>query len=201
VHAHADPSAESLGALTVAWFAMMAAMMAPTAWPWIVAFDRVGARGRRAGRRALEAGLFGAGYLAAWLVYSTAAAALQRALDCSSPLAGALMLAVAGLFQFASLKHACLTHCRSPLGYFLTRWREGPTGGFRMGLHHGWFCVGCCWALMLTALAAGATSLWWMAGLALAAFAEQVSPWGGRLGPVLGVALVVAAAARLMAWA
>ena len=72
-------------------------------------------------------------------------------------------------------------HCRNPLTYFLTRWRDGASGGFRMGFHHGLFCVACCWALMATTLAVGVMSLWWMAALAVVTFAEQVSPWGDRV--------------------
>lgn len=203
MHAHVDPATAHIGALAAAWFGMMAAMMAPAVGPWIVAFDRMGGRGRSVWRRAAEAGAFAAGYLTAWLLYAAGAAALELLLSrtgafdtgrgTAAPVAGALALGAAGLFQFAPLKRACLTHCRSPFGYLLTRWRDGPMGAYLMGVQHGVFCVGCCWALMLTTLAAGAASLWWMGALALVAFAEQVAPWGARLRPALGVALVAGA--------
>lgn len=104
----------------------------------------------------------------------------------------ALILFTAGAFQFAPLKRACLMHCRNPLTYFLARWRDGSSGGFRMGFHHGLFCVACCWALMATTLAVGVMSLWWMAALALVTFAEQVSPWGDRVRQIAGIGLIAA---------
>ena len=94
------------------------------------------------------------------------------------PSIAAAILFTAGAFQFVPFKRACLMHCRNPLTYFLTRWRDGASGGFRMGFHHGLFCVACCWALMATTLAAGAMSLWWMLLLGTVTLLEQVSPMG-----------------------
>ena len=110
---------------------------------------------------------------------------------------GAAILIGAGTFQFAPIKQACLTHCRNPITYFLTRWRNGPTGGFRLGLGHGLFCVGCCWALMALALIVGMTHVLWMVALTLAVFVEQVLPHGHRLRIPLGVALIAAGLLRL----
>ena len=188
------------------WFGMMALMMGPTVWPWIRAFDRLG--NPHAGRadRLVASAVFTAGYLAAWLIYAVAAATLQLllvradafdAVTGIAAVAGAGVLAAAGLFQFAPLKQACLVHCRNPLSYFLRRWRDGAAGGFRMGFGHGLFCVGCCWALMATSLAVGVMSLWWMAALAAVAFAEQVTPWGERLRVPVGTALLAGAVVRL----
>ena len=198
IHAHTF-TAPGLVSLTLMWFGMMAAMMTPTVWPWVRAFARFG--GRATGRlpRLYATTLFSSGYLLAWLLYSVAAAMLQRLLidvggvDARggiAPMAGAVILIVAGLVQFAPLKRACLMHCRNPLSYFLTRWCDGPAGGFRMGFGHGLFCVGCCWALMATALAVGMTNLWWMAALAAVAFVEQVVPYGDRLRVPMGMVLV-----------
>ena len=102
------------------------------------------------------------------------------------------ILFTAGAFQFAPLKRACLMHCRNPLTYFLTRWRDGAAGGFGMGFHHGLFCVACCWALMATTVAVGVMSLWWMAALAAIALVEQVAPHGDTFRRPLGVALIAA---------
>jgi predicted metal-binding membrane protein len=96
----------------------------------------------------------------------------------------------AGLFQFTLLKRACLTHCRNPLSFLLARWNNGPIGGYRLGLSHGWFCVGCCWALMATTLVVGMSNLWWMLAVTAAVFVEQVVPRGHLLRVPLGVALV-----------
>jgi predicted metal-binding membrane protein len=169
---------------------MMTTMMAPTVWPWAAAYRKLEPVESGFGRTTV----FLTGYAAAWLLYSIAAASIQLLLphELPEPVASAILF-TAGAFQFAPLKRACLMHCRNPLTYFLTRWRDGASGGFRMGFHHGVFCVACCWALMATTIAVGVMSLWWMAALAFVTFAEQVSPWGDRVRVSVGVALVVAA--------
>lgn len=177
----------SFPALAGMWFGMMTVMMAPTVWPWVVAFNRF--------QSPVESGFsrttFIGGYAIAWLLYSLAAASIQLLLPHDLPKAiAAAILFTAGAFQFAPIKRACLMHCRNPLTYFLTRWRDGASGGFRMGFGHGLFCVACCWALMATTLAVGVMSLWWMAALAAVTCAEQVSPWGDRVRVIVGAALV-----------
>lgn len=174
----------SFPAVAAMWFAMMSAMMVPTVWPWISAFERLG------GNRLV----FFTGYTLAWLLYSLVAASIQLLLPHHLPNAlAASILFIAGAFQFAPIKRACLTHCRNPLTYFLSCWRDGQPGGFRMGFGHGLFCVACCWALMATTLAVGVMSLWWMAALAIVTFAEQVSPWGESVRVVVGILLLIAA--------
>jgi predicted metal-binding membrane protein len=203
-HSHLAP-AVGFAPLALMWFAMMAAMMAPAAWPWLRAFHRFSGAEREAEVGATAR--FASGYLVAWLAYAIGAALLQRALQATSlmqpsrdvvvPGIGAIIFLIAGLYQFAPFKRACLTHCRTPLGYFLTHWRNGPMGAFRMGLHHGLFCVGCCWALMATAFAVGVMNAWWMAMLAVLALVEQVAPQGQVLRRVLGGAFLVAGIWRL----
>jgi len=189
LHSAALPGALPMVAV---WFAMMAAMMAPTAWPWVLSFHRLSGRGQSPA--SLPTAMFASGYLVAWLGYSTAAVALQRVLAPSivddARLPAALFL-IAGLYQFAALKTACLAHCRSPLSYFLARWRDGAAGSFAMGIRHGAYCVGCCWALMATMLAAGLMNAWWMAALAALTAVEQVAPSGHRVRRPAGVALIL----------
>jgi predicted metal-binding membrane protein len=185
------------------WFGMMAAMMAPTAWPWVRAFRRFS--GIDSGVSATAR--FASGYLLAWLGYAIVAALLQHALqrtalmrsprDVVAPQLAAAIFLVAGLYQFAPLKRACLTHCRTPFGYFLTRWRDGPLGAFQMGLHHGLFCVGCCWALMATAFAVGVMNGGWMVALGMLTLVEQIAARGHTLRRVLGCAFLAAALLRL----
>ena len=199
-HSHGAP-ALAFWPLALMWFGMMAAMMAPTAWPWVRAFHVFMGDGRAA--RTGATARFGLGYLAAWLAYAVFAALLQRVLERAAlmspsegvviPRMAAVTFLLAGLYQFAPLKHACLTHCRTPIGYFLTRWRNGPMGAFQMGLHHGLFCVGCCWALMLTAFAVGVMNAWWMAVLALLSLVEQVAPQGHLLRRTVGILFVAGA--------
>jgi predicted metal-binding membrane protein len=201
MHAHAVPPAIwTIVPLTAMWLGMMAVMMTPAVWPWVAAYHRFDPRAHR-WAQALSTLAFASGYLAAWLVYAIPAASLQLTLTAAGLAGGdrgaaegvaALLLIGAGTYQFAPLKRACLTHCRSPFGYFLLRWHDGPTGGLRLGFRHGLFCVGCCWALMATSLVVGMTNVWWMAALTVVAFVEQVVPRGDRLRVPLGLALIVA---------
>ncbi len=188
MHQHGD--APSFAAAATMWLAMMAAMMAPAAWPWIRSFHRFGSSAPSSTVR------FAAGYLAAWVPYSLAGAALQLAVPTPATIAP-LVFAAAGVYQLAPLKSACLRHCRNPIGYFLANWRSRPIASFRMGLEHGVYCVGCCWALMATMLVVGATQVWWMVALAAVAFVEQVVANGHRMRVPLGLALIGAAALRL----
>jgi predicted metal-binding membrane protein len=198
-HAHAAHGV-ALWPLTLMWFGMMAAMMAPSVWPWVRAYHRFSGAERGATR-------FASGYLLAWFGYAIGAAVLQHTLQRTTLMpssgdrvvapVGAAIFLIAGLYQFAPLKRACLTHCRTPLGYFLTRWRDGPIGAIRMGLHHGLFCVGCCWALMATAFAVGVMNVWWMAALGVVALVEQVASGGQLARRVVGAALVAAGLWRM----
>jgi predicted metal-binding membrane protein len=171
------------------WFVMMTVMMVPAVSPWVLSFNRLGG----------SPVIFSGGYAAAWLLYAIAAASIQLLLPHEIPnTIAASVLFIAGAFQFAPIKRACLTHCRNPLTYFLARWRDGRSGGFRMGFGHGLFCVACCWALMATTLVVGMTSILWMAALAVVTFAEQVSPWGDRVRIIAGIALLIGALAKVL---
>jgi len=182
------------------WFVMMSAMMGPTVWPWVSAFHKMSSpvMSTPVVSGFSRTTVFVSGYAVAWLLYSLTAASIQLLLPHQLPAAlTASILFIAGAFQFAPIKRACLTHCRNPLTYFLARWRDGRSGGFRMGFGHGVFCVACCWALMATTLAVGVMSLWWMAALAVVTFAEQVSPWGDRVRIVVGLALMAAGLSQM----
>jgi predicted metal-binding membrane protein len=204
--AHLHASGPGLGALAVMWVGMMAAMMAPTAWPWLRTFQRL-TDARSGIARAASTLAFASGYLTAWIAYSVAAAIVQFELSrvgwmtsgdrLPAPLSGTLLIA-AGVFQFTPWKQACLRHCRNPLTFLLARWRNGPAGGYRLGLAHGWFCVGCCWALMATALVVGMASVAWMVVLAAAVFVEQAVPHGHRLRVPIGLALIGAGCWQLI---
>ena len=152
------------------------------------------------------AGFMG-GYGAAWALYSVVAAEVQLQIQSAgasnllagiAPRVGAGILLMAGLYQWLPVKSACLAHCRSPLTYFLAHWRNGPTGGWRMGFAHGLFCVGCCWALMLTALSVGTMNPLWMAVVAVVAIVEQTIPGGQLLRLPLGMALIGAGVLRVL---
>ncbi len=168
------------------WAVMMVAMMVPAASPMILTFAAINRRRSAAGTRAVPTAVFLAGYLAVWSGFSLGAAALQRALQTAAllapgaltatPLAGAALLIAAGLYQLTPLKYACLARCQSPLGFILGEWREGAVGAFVMGLRHGAFCVGCCWALMALLFVAGVMNLLWVAAIAGFVLVEKLVP-------------------------
>jgi predicted metal-binding membrane protein len=184
----------AFGSLVAMWQAMMVAMMTPAVLPWLLTFAELAGRDR--GLRPVAA--FGAGYFAVWLGYSAIAAALQLALahagflemhgQLPAPSGGAVLIA-AGLLYFTPLNRACLRHCRNPLTYFLARWENGPRGGFGLGLTHGAYCVGCCWALMITGFAMGAMNVLWMVFLTLLICVEKIAPRGERIAAVVSVAM------------
>jgi predicted metal-binding membrane protein len=188
-----------------AWQVMIAAMMLPSSLPLVRLYARASERAPRRGRSMWA---FIGGYALVWSAFGLAAfgfdAGLHAAVNASPWLAGhdwwigGSVLALAGAFQFTSLKDACLDKCRHP-GQFLMRYYErGPAGGFRLGARHGLFCVGCCWALMLVMFAAGVASLIWMALLTGVMIHEKTRPLGARAVPVTGVALLGAASIVLM---
>jgi len=187
----------ALAPLLAMWLLMGAAMMLPTAAPALDLYLRLAARIETA--RMLHIAGFAAGYLGVWAGFAAAAALAQTlagpALGALPPdrLTGALLL-LAGGYQFSAMKAACLSHCRSPLAYFMGHWRNGPVGAFRLGLGHGAHCLGCCWALMLLMLAAGAMNLAWMAALGALMLAEKTLPGAARWGRLLGLAAVLAGA-------
>jgi predicted metal-binding membrane protein len=183
------------------WLGMTALMMTPVVWPWLRALSRHGAR-------SAVAPVFAAGYGTAWLGFSTAMAFLQiiltrvdvpPPLTTSAPtLAGGALL-VTGAFQFTKLKEACLSHCRSPVGYFAANWRSGLGGALSMGLRHGLFCLGCCWAVMALALVVGMMDVRMMAALMAVMLLETSSPFGARLTRPVGAVLILCGTGLILA--
>jgi predicted metal-binding membrane protein len=181
------------------WAVMMVAMMTPSAAPMILMFAGVNRRRREQQGPYVPTGVFLAGYLAVWAAFAVLATAAQWALHAvsllspmtaiTSPVVGGVLLVAAGVYQWTPLKHACLSKCRSPLGFVLNEWREGRWGAFLMGLKHGGYCAGCCWSLMALLFVAGVMNLLWVAAIAGFVLLEKVAPGGERLGRVAGVAL------------
>jgi predicted metal-binding membrane protein len=104
----------------------------------------------------------------------------------TSPILGGALLIGAGIFQWTPLKNTCLSHCRSPLGFLMTDWREGRWGAFTMGLKHGAYCTGCCWMLMALLFVAGVMNMWWIAIIAVFVLVEKVAPRGLWVGEIAG---------------
>lgn len=183
------------------WTVMMAAMMLPAAAPMIFVF--ASAQARRSCQVAIPTWIFVAGYLLVWaaaggIVYGIVQIGSELATGLApperakwAPIALGLTLAVAGLYQFTPVKRMCLSHCRSPFAFVVQHWRNGRTGALVMGLRHGLYCLGCCWALFAVMVAAGIMSLAWMLLITLFVFVEKVFPQGRRVGTATGAALVV----------
>jgi len=183
------------------WAVMMTGMMVPSASPLVLLYG-VGARRSAQGPAGRRVYALAAGYLVVWTVFSLGATALQRALaalllvspmmEATSARMSSSLLLIAGVYQLTPFKHACLRRCQSPLGFMMSRWRHGASGAFRMGLEHGAYCVGCCWALMLLLFAGGVMNLTVIVALtALVAF-EKLAPFGLRGARVSGVLLITA---------
>jgi predicted metal-binding membrane protein len=175
------------------WAVMMVAMMVPSVTPMVLMFATSNRNRRKNDGSFVPTGVFVLGYLVVWSVFSMAATAAQWGLHAAAllspvmstntPVLGGLLLIIAGVFQCTSMKDACLSHCKSPLGFIMTHWREGPWGGVRMGLHHGAYCVGCCWALMALLFVNGVMNLLWVAVLAAFVLMEKVvkGSWFSRV--------------------
>lgn len=192
-------STASLLPLFLMWTEMMVAMMLPSAAPMILAFAMVNRKRRENHQPFVPTAAFSGGYLAAWAGFSALAALAQWALHArallspmmvsTSPFLGGGLLIAAGLFQWTPFKHACLTHCRSPLNFMMTEWRDGRWGAFRMGMKHGVFCTGCCWFLMALLFVAGVMNMWWVALIAVFVLVEKAAPRGLWIGKTAGVVL------------
>ena len=194
-----DPGSASFFVGT--WVVMMAAMMFPSVAPMVATYVGL-QRGRRA--KGMDApsgavGLFVAGYLVTWTLAGITAYGLLeagRALDGGALawdeggrwLAAGVLFAAAA-YELTPLKYACLRRCRGPLGFVIEHWRDGRIGALRMGLVHGGWCVGCCWALMAALFALGAMSIAWMALIALLIAVEKLLPW--RAAASYGVTVVL----------
>jgi predicted metal-binding membrane protein len=185
------------------WAVMMTGMMLPSATPMILLVKDA------ARDRAGDTYLLALGYLVVWALFSAGATALQwwlgrlfvltPMMEVSSRTAAAVFLLMAGVYQWTPWKQACLTACQSPLAFLMRRWRSGAWGAFRMGVDHGAYCVGCCWALMLLLFAGGVMNLAVIAALTAFVAFEKLAPvgvWGAR---VSGALLLGAAAWTFLA--
>jgi predicted metal-binding membrane protein len=190
------------------WAAMMAAMMLPSALPTILFFHRAVQHDPAVRSPAGRMWAFTAGYVLAWSGFSALATLLQWGLAAAallspmmvsaSPRLGGALLIVAGVYQWTPIKNACLRRCRSPLAFLAEHWRPGMPGALRLGLRHGLYCVGCCWALMLLLFVGGVMSLLWIACITAFVLLEKLAPYGAQGGRLSGVVLMLAGAWVLM---
>jgi predicted metal-binding membrane protein len=181
-------------AYVAAWGVMMAAMMLPSALPMIGLYAATRRDDPGALPRGLAIALFTLVYLAVWTASGAPIYLASVAVSVLSAGARAgvvaVVLVVAGLFQLSPLKQVCLRHCRSPLGFFLGHWRPGWRGALALGWAHAAYCLGCCWALMVVLVGAGAMGLAWVLLVAAVVAAEKLLPRGEWIARVTGVGLV-----------
>ena len=185
-------------AVWLMWAVMMGAMMLPSAIPMIVIHKRVSEK--RDPQTFSANRWFLAAYLLIWAIFCVAASFLQwgfqsagilsHMLKLQGNLVGGAILIAAGFFQLTPLKAACLHKCRTPMGILLTDWRSGRAGAFGMGLRHGGYCVGCCWALMVVLFVAGVMNLATIAVLSGIVALEKLAPRGELFAKLGGIALI-----------
>jgi predicted metal-binding membrane protein len=189
-----------LGLNFAMWAVMMAAMMLPSAAPTVLLYGAMVRKNAERGTALASVWTFVSGYLLAWAAFGLVATLLQAALehagllttmmDSASPWLTAGLLVAAGLYQLTPLKDLCLTSCRNPVRFLMTRWRPGAARALRMGLAHGAYCVGCCWLLMLLLFALGVMNLAWVALIAAFVAIEKLLPAGRLTARFAGVALI-----------
>lgn len=176
------------------WVAMMVAMMFPASVPMVTMYGRM----RR--RDPVSIALFTGSYIVLWFAFGVAAYLLGAAAESAASNstwvamnwgrgAGALIV-LAGVYQLTPLKEVCLRHCRSPLAFVMSHWREGRGGAVRMGLRHGTYCMGCCWLLFLILVPVGVMNVAAMVAIALLVFIEKTTPWGRRFAGLAAVILL-----------
>lgn len=195
------------------WWVMMIAMMLPSATPFILLYERIVRHAERQARASnvyIQVALLAIGYLIAWLVFSSLAAALQYVLRRAGLISqmmlwshsawlSATVLAFAGVYQLTPLKRACLKRCRGPAEFIAKHMRQGRYGAFVMGLEHGAWCVGCCWMLMALLFVGGVMNLVWIALIAALVLIEKIAAHGVLAGRLTGGLLLIWSIATLLA--
>jgi predicted metal-binding membrane protein len=182
------------------WAVMMVGMMAGTAAPVLLLFGAARA-GRRERGMPVAVLMFGLGYVTVWVGFSACAALAQWALhhaamlspgmSASSPRLAGVILIAAGTYQLTPFKGACLTQCRSPLGFLMSNWSNGNLGALRMGIRHGGYCLGCCWALMCVLFVVGVMNLAWVAALSVFVLVEKIGPAAAVVARVAGAMMII----------
>jgi predicted metal-binding membrane protein len=188
------PTLVDAAAYVGAWAIMMAAMMLPSALPMLGLYAATQKTGQWPAK-VVGVGLFALVYVALWAltgvpVYAASLGLMAVTADTLVYVVAGVLIG-AGVFQLTPLKQVCLRHCRSPIGFLLGHWRAGWRGALAMGWAHAVYCLGCCWALMLVLVVAGAMGLPWVLLIACVVAAEKVLPHGDAIARVTGVALVL----------
>ena len=184
------------------WAVMMSAMMLPAMLPMALTFSTIYRSRRAKGQIYVPIWVFLLGYMIIWGLSGVPGYLAKVGLEflvgrfptveSAAAVVGGLVLIGAGLYQLSALKDKCLSHCRTPMSFIVHDWREGYGGALHMGVHHGLYCVGCCWALMVVMFPVGVMNLVWMGGLAGLIFLEKIVPGGRWVSRSSGLALILA---------
>jgi predicted metal-binding membrane protein len=191
------------------WWVMMIAMMTPSAAPTLLLYTAIKRMGPDQDKAVLFSFFFLGGYLLAWAGFSVLASGLQWTSEATgltdatmmtlkSRNFAAIVLILAGAYQFSGLKDSCLSHCRAPAQFLADHSRPGHWGALRTGTHHGAHCLGCCWALMALLFVGGIMNLYWIGGLALYVLVEKIVVGGQFFARISGAALVLVGAWLLL---
>lgn len=184
------------------WSAMTLAMMLPSAGPMILTYAEIAETAARKGERIVSPLAIASGYAVVWLGFAFVVATLQFFVApltvSTNTIVAAALFALAGLYQFTSLKHACLTQCQRPFPFFFANWQTSARGVFRLGLTQGVYCLGCCWAMMLLMFATGTMNVLWMAALGIVMTIEKMTS-STAFSRAVGVVLLLIAAAIVLA--
>jgi predicted metal-binding membrane protein len=201
----AEWSAREFFVVFAMWSVMMVGMMTPAVLPVLLLFAQMKRSKQSAG--SAYALLFGGAHLSIWIAFSALAASLQWMLHQASLLSAGMILTsstvagitliAAGVYQFSPVKGGCLRRCQSPLGFLMTNWRDGAKGAVDLGVRHGIYCLGCCWAVMLILFVVGVMNLVWVAALTAFLLIEKFGPGGARFAQAGGVAMMLLGALTL----
>lgn len=183
------------------WVIMMIAMMVPSAMRTVMIYSRIVSKAQTSGRSIAPTYLFVSGYVCIWSFFSLIATILQWLLErlalvspmmvSSSAYLGAILLICAGVYQLTPLKDVCLKHCQSPTQFITNNFKKGGIGAFQLGLKHGAYCLGCCWALMGLLFIGGVMNLFWILAISLFVLAEKLLPAQIRTARITGILMVL----------
>jgi len=195
-------------AMFLMWAVMMVGMMLPSVAPTVLIYSLVAKQAANKGTPVAPTSAFVGGYLAVWIGFSLVATTGQYLLDRASLLTEmmasnsnvlvACLLLVAGAWQLAPLKDQCLRHCRSPFEFISQNWQSGLSGAVRMGVRHGIYCLGCCWAIMALLFVGGVMNLLWIAALSIFVLLEKILPGAGNSRRITGAAMIIVGIAVLI---
>lgn len=187
--------------LFLMWLVMMIAMMTPSVSPLILIFAKINRQRKQQERPFVNAAYLIAGYFLVWAAFSLVATALQWLLQqmsllnpdmkTTNKILGSIILIATGIFQFTPLKQSCLAHCRSPLNFVLQHWKEGKQGALKMGIENGFYCLGCCWMLMLLLFVTGIMNLLWVSIIAIFVLMEKILPRTKWVPYIAGTGLIL----------